>query len=381
MPVTPPLLLHVFSTFNLGGPQARALQLMNAWGGDFRHMIVSVGAGELGARAGVRDGVPVEYPAFPDLKLGALPKRLVAIRARVQALKPDLILTYNWGAMEVVLANRLFRMAPLVHHEDGFGPDEASGQLPRRVWFRRLALGGATRVVVPSRTLERAALDVWKRPAAQIAYVPNGVAVEHYDRGPESGALPGLDRADGVLQVGTVAGLRPEKNLRRLVRVFAEAARGINARLVIVGTGPEREAILAEAGAQGIADRVHLTGFLSDPHRYMGLFDVFALTSDTEQFPISLVEAMAARLPAVCTDVGDIRSILPPENQAYVKAREDEAGLVVALRRLLMDESLRRALGGANRVKVENAYTLDAMVRTYERIYRDAIARQYHRLL
>ena len=61
------------------------------------------------------------------------------------------------------------------------------------------------------------------------------------------------------------------------------------------------------------------------------------------------------------------------ENQAYVKAREDEAGLVVAFRRLLMDESLRKAVGGANRVKVEKAYTLDAMVSTDERIYRDAI--------
>ncbi len=366
-------LLHTFSTFGLGGAQARALRLMHAWGGGHEHSIVSIVPGELGARAHFDPALMVDFPAFPDLKSGSLPARLMAIRTRVRELKPDLVLTYNWGAMEIVMANRLFGMAPLVHHEDGFGPDEASGQLPRRVWFRRLALAGATRVVVPSRTLERAALDVWRRPAAQIAYVPNGVAVEHYDRVAESRALPGLDRTDGVLQVGTVAGLRPEKNLRRLVRVFAAAAKGINARLVIVGTGPEREAILAEAAAHGVAERVHLTGFLPDPHSYMGLFDVFALTSDTEQFPISLVEAMAARLPAVCTDVGDIRSILPPENQAYVKAREDEAGLVVAFRRLLMDESLRNALGGANRVKVETAYTLDVMVATYERIYRDAI--------
>jgi glycosyltransferase involved in cell wall biosynthesis len=67
------------------------------------------------------------------------------------------------------------------------------------------------------------------------------------------------------------------------------------------------------------------------------------------------------------------RCATTPENQAYVKAREDEAGLVVALRGLLMDESLRKALGGANRVKVETVYTLDAMVSTYDRIYRDAI--------
>ena len=241
-----PHLLHVFSTFNLGGPQMRAVQLMNAWGDAFTHSIVSVGRGELSAREGLEKSVPVDFPDFPDLKQGILPVRLLAIGNRIRALKPQLILTYNWGAVEVVMSVRLFDGAPVVHHEDGFGPEEIDRQLKRRVWFRRLALPGARHLIVPSKTLERTARDVWHRPPEETIYIPNGIDVALFDRPLAPGAIPGLDRTDGVLQVGTVAGLRHEKNLTRLVRVFASAAKGLDARLVIVGTGPERETILAQ---------------------------------------------------------------------------------------------------------------------------------------
>ncbi len=369
-----PRLLHVFSTFNPGGPQVRAVQLMNAWGSSFAHSIVSVGHGELAARAGLETSLSIEFPDFPDLKQGSLPSRLRAIRNRVAALKPDLVLTYNWGAVEVVMSQRLFGGPPLVHHEDGFGPDESETQLGRRVWFRRLALPAARRLIVPSHVLERAARDVWRQPAGKVVYIPNGVDAVAFAAVPRSDALPGLDRGDGVLQVGTVAGLREEKNLTRLVRVFAQAARGISARLVIVGDGPTRERIQAEARAQGIEDRVHLTGFLPRPERYVGLFDVFALSSDTEQFPISLVEAMAANLPAVCTTVGDVASIVAEENAPYVAPREDEAALARAMETLLRDAALRARLGAANRARVAREFSLTAMIARYEREYRSALA-------
>ncbi|WP_164255004.1 glycosyltransferase, partial [Stenotrophomonas maltophilia] len=92
-----------------------------------------------------------------------------------------------------------------------------------------------------------------------------------------------------TLVVGCVAGLRPVKDLPMLVRAVA----GLNTRfkLVIVGEGPERQNILDAAEAMAIEDDVILTGFLREPHRYMGLFDVFALSSRSEQAPISVLEA------------------------------------------------------------------------------------------
>jgi glycosyltransferase involved in cell wall biosynthesis len=299
----------------------------------------------------------------------------MAIARRLRELKPDLVLTYNWGAMEVVMANRLFGRRPLIHHEDGFGPDETRAQLPRRVWFRRLALPGAAHLVVPSRTLERAARDIWRQPTQRLTYIPNGVDVAAFDAPPSPQAIPGLDRGDAILQVGTVTGLRKEKNLPRLVRIFARASQDIDARLILVGAGPEAEAVMAEARAQGVADRVHLPGFLPAPHRYVGLFDVFALTSDTEQFPISLIEAMAARLPALCTAVGDVPEIVAPENLPFIAGVGDETLLADALARLLRDGALRRGVGAANRARVERDFSLSSMCERYHSLYEKVLRR------
>lgn len=365
-----PSLLHVFSTFNLGGPQARAVQLINAWGPAYTHAIVSVQHGELAARERLQ--VEASFPAFPDLKRGGLPGRLVALRSRIAELKPDLVLTYNWGAVEVIMARRLFGGAPLVHHEDGFGTEESVSLYRRRTWFRRQAFGAALRIIVPSRVLERIARETWRQPAARVTYIPNGVDLPAFGIKPQANAIPGFV-ADNRLVVGTVAGLREEKNLTRLVRAFATAARDLPARLVIVGEGRERDAILAEARTQGLADRVHLPGFMSNPERYVGLFDVFALSSDTEQFPISLVEAMAASLPAASTAVGDIQGIVAPDNLPFVTPPRDEAALAAAIRALLVDPDLRRRIGAANRTRVEREFSLTAMIARYKEIYDAAL--------
>jgi glycosyltransferase involved in cell wall biosynthesis len=171
--------------------------------------------------------------------------------------------------------------------------------------------------------------------------------------------------------VGTVAGLRAVKNLPRLVRAFA-AAGPPEARLVIVGEGPERARIEAEADRQGVADRLILPGFMADPAAWIGHFDVFALSSDSEQFPISLVEAMAAGLPCISTDVGDVAGMVAPENGFAIG---DEAVLASALGRLLDDPDLRRAVGEANRRLAAAAYDEAVMISRYATLYGEAIGR------
>src|SRR5439155_6034388 len=142
---------------------------------------------------------------------------------------------------------------------------------------RRLGLGAAARLVVPSERLETIARTVWAQPEGKVVRIPNGVPVAAYRPAPE--AVPGVEKRPDELLIGTVAGLRPVKNLPRLVRAFA--AMTSPARLVIVGTGPESERIAAEARRLGVSDRVHMPGFLSDPARWIGGFDVFALSSDS----------------------------------------------------------------------------------------------------
>ena len=100
--------------------------------------------------------------------------------------------------------------------------------------------------------------------------------VARFRQPPAPDAIPGFERRPGEVVIGTAAGLRKVKNLPRLVRAFA-AMRHEEARLVIVGEGPESEAIAAEARARGVAARLLMPGFLGDPARWIGHFDIFAL--------------------------------------------------------------------------------------------------------
>ncbi len=208
----------------------------------------------------------------------------------------DLLLSYNWGAMDAVLAHTLyveaFGLAPLIHHEDGFNEDEARRLKAWRNWYRRIALGRSAALVVPSRRLERIAREVWHQPESRIHRIANGIPTAAYAKKPKLDGLPSLIKRKGELWLGTLAGLRAVKDLPALVRAFA--ALPTEWQLVILGEGPERAAIESEAQRLGLEHRVHLPGFVADPARVAGLFDIFALSSKSEQFPISLVEAMAA---------------------------------------------------------------------------------------
>ena len=370
-----PRLLHLHSTFAPGGKEVRAVQLMNAWGDNFEHTIVSGVPGALGAAALIEPNVPVTLmPAdFPPLQ----GRGIAHLWRLARAMRGfDLVLTYNWGAIDAVMARRLFRGPPLVHHEDGFNDDENVRQKRARVLYRRLALPAAHRLVVPSRNLERIATDVWRQPRTRVRYIPNGIDAALFLAAPAPDAIPGFARVPGEVIVGTLAGLRRVKNLPRLVRAFAAAARtaAAPARLVIVGDGPDAAAIRAEAAAQGVSDRLVMPGFVPHPHAYVGLFDIFALSSDSEQFPISLVESMAAGLPAAATAVGDIHEIVAAPNRRFLAPAPDEAALGRALAELIGDRSLREAVGLANRAKVTADYSRGAMIAAYRALYDGAIS-------
>lgn len=370
--MSPVRILHAHSTFGHGGKEARAVQLMNAFGAAAEHSILSATPGELGAAKAIDPAVKVDFPDdAPSLTgLPGLPRlfRLSRFMRRF-----DLVLTYNWGAFDAVMARHLFGGPPLVHHEDGFNQDEAGELKTSRNLYRRLGLASAHRLVVPSARLEAIARKAWAQPPARIVRIANGIDVRRYSA-PPALEIPGLGEQPGGIVIGTVAGLRPVKNLPRLVRAFA-AMTSPDARLVVVGAGPESERIAAEARARGVGDRLVMPGFLADPATWIGRFDVFALSSDSEQFPISLVEAMAAGLPAVATAVGDVAHMVADDNRPLVVEAEDEAAFAAALDSLAERPDLRRAIGRANREKAEAEYDEARMIARYAQLYGEAIRR------
>ena len=366
----PARLLHLHSSFSLGGKEARAVRLMNLMGPRARHVVLSAVPEALGARDAIDSAVDVAFPAdAPPLhgKPGLARYRALAAYMR----RFDLILSYNWGSMDGVMTHRLFApfrdLPPLIHHEDGFNEDESVRRNPKRNWFRRLALPTAEALVVPSVLLQGIAADEWGA-RRRTALIRNGIDVAAYAARP-SMAIPGLERRVGEVVIGTVAGLRKVKDLPRLVR--AVTALPAHVRLAIVGEGPERAAIAAEAAACGIADRLVMPGFMAEPARWIGHFDMLALSSQSEQAPIAVIEAMAAGLPVVSPAVGDVAAMVSDANHAFIAV--DEAGFREALARLAGDGDLRARVGAANRRAAAERFDESAMVAAYENLYGRAL--------
>lgn len=376
-----PRILHCHSTFSAGGKEVRCARIINAWGHALDHTIISGQPHAMGAQVLIDPALRVAYPAdFPPLTGRPTPARLARI---AKALKGyDLICTYNWGAMDVVMAHRVFArqfgLPPLVHHEDGFNEDEARALKPTRNLYRRAALTGAAKLIVPSAGLEAIALGTWHQPRSRVERIANGIDTAAFapnpSGAPDPAALP-ITKAAGQQWVGTLAGLRAVKQLPLLVE--AMTALPEDWHCVIVGEGPERARILAAAAAHGIAHRVHLPGAVTDPARVVGLFDIFALSSASEQFPLSVVEAMAAALPIAAPAVGDIAAMVAEPNRAHITAPGDANALGQALAQLAADPSLRARIGAANQTKARAEYDSAAMLARYRAVYAEAMGRAF----
>lgn len=365
--MTPHRYLHIFGTFDLGGAETRTVQLIDAFGAAIEHRVLVADQRAMGARRALSSDVRVDFPADDSAEVSGRPT-LARLRRLARLLRGyDLILTYAWGAMDVVLAHRLFarsmRLPPLVHHEDGFSDDGSGWRNRAQDLYRRVALRGADRVVVPSATLRDAAASRWGLADAAIALIANGVPSPP----PVPTPIPGLRLRDGETLVCAVAGLRREKNLPRLVRAVASA--GADVRLAIIGEGPDRARIAAEAGRLGCADRVDLIGFVANARDHLAPGSILALSSDTEQCPFVVLEGMAAGLPVVSTDVGDIMAMVSDANRPFIVPLDDEAALARAIRTLADAPALRDAVGAANAARVRDRNSMAAMVAAYRDLY------------
>ncbi|HKQ45260.1 MAG TPA: glycosyltransferase family 4 protein [Rhizomicrobium sp.] len=355
-------LLHVFPTFAVGGSQMRFAQLARIHGPRYRHTVLALDQNyDMAGRLG---GLPIAYQELTFDKRKTL-QSWRTFRALLHSLQPDVLLTYNWGAVEWALLNRFGARTRHVHIEDGFGPEEVRQQLLRRIWTRRLALSGAhTRVILPSRNLEKIALSQWSLPPNRVLFVPNGVDCARF------AVASRAARNASPLVIGTVASLRREKNIARLIRAFAvlaaQTAPGA-VQLVIVGEGAERPALEQLARALAVFDHVRFTGQTNRPEEWYPQMDIFALSSDTEQMPLSVLEAMAAGLPVVATAVGDVAQMVSARNAPYIAAAQDQA-FGNALARLAADRPAQRAIGAENEKKAREDFDEQVMARRYAEI-------------
>ena len=362
----PRRLLHVFSTFRPGGPQVRFITLANALGSEFSHTIVSMDGNYDASR---RIDPHISTSILPPPADRRTPHCALAMARLARTLRPDLTLSYNWGAMDAVAGFRLANVCPHIHAEDGFGPDEAVTRKRRRSLVRCLLLNRIHLTVVPSKTLLRVARTEFGLRPEKLRFIPNGIDVDTWCPDPSRGARRLLNISEDVFLAGFVGHLRPEKALDVLVRAFA-SARLTNSKLLLVGDGSSRPGLEELVRQCGLSGQVIFTGAVEDPRPYFQALDLFVMSSATEQMPVSLLEAMACGLPAMCTGVGDCAEMLESGAPPVIMHPNDPGMYARALADLAANPDLRSRLGRENRARCAARYSCTQMVERYASLYR-----------
>jgi glycosyltransferase involved in cell wall biosynthesis len=306
-----------------------------------------------------------------DKPPGLKPGLVLKVRRILRRLRPDVIHTHQMGAL-LYAGWAAAGLAPVVHTEHG-KHYEAGGQNRR---MARLAASRARRLVGVSRDIADGLIRHRIAPARKVEYVPNGIPLERIADPKDARRIRGYLRIpEDAPVVGTVGRLSAIKRQDVLLKGFALCARAIpNAHLIVVGDGQERPALESLAVDLGLADRIHFAGYRERPEPFFKAMDVFALSSDSEGMPVSLLEAWAAGAAAVTTRVGGLPEIVREGIDGIMVPPGDPEAFGAALAGLLADRDRTRAFGQAGSERVRAEFSLDTMTGRYAEIYREVRA-------
>jgi glycosyltransferase involved in cell wall biosynthesis len=233
------------------------------------------------------------------------------------------------------------------------------------------------RVVTVSDDARVAMLSSGHFNPAAVKTLPNGIDVGMFNVEVDKPALKrDLGLPEGVPVFGIVARLSWEKRhkvlLDAMTKLEGAAASSI---LVVVGGGPMRSELEQYAAEAGVAGRVHFLGERRDVPRLLQIFDAFVLSSKLEGLSLTLLEAAAAGLPIVATDVGGNAEVVVDGRTGFIVEPENPGALGDAMSRLGGDSGLARSMGERGRERVSEHYSLEAMVRRYDEIYHEILGK------
>ena len=242
-------------------------------------------------------------------------------------------------------------------------PDKSSAHIA----LQRAAYGCA-HVVVANSHAAAARLMAEHVPAQRIAVVSNGLDCDRYRSRPVR--LP-------LRRIVMVANLRTEKAHDVLIEATALLLRTYpDVRVTCVGDGPERDRLMALAHDRGVSHAVAFPGHADDIPAVLAANDVFVLSSRSEAFPNAVLEAMAAGLPVVASNVGGIPEIVDDGRTGLLMPPDDPRALADRLMQLLSSPALAALLGAAARADVRARYSFDRMVHGFEQLYLTQLARR-----
>jgi glycosyltransferase involved in cell wall biosynthesis len=280
-----------------------------------------------------------------------------------RSARPRVIHTHHFAPLLHSLPGAILSRAKLIHTEHGLSTYKASGyRLALRVmsWF-------CDAIVVVGDDAARFMSEEVGISRRKLRVIPGGV-----DLSPctipreEARRMLGLPLDELVAVI--VARLSPEKNHSMLLRAFVRVQNKLKMRLLIVGDGPARGSIEAEIASLGLQETATLLGVRTDIPQILAASDVFLLSSNREALPLAVLEGMAAGLPVVATNVGDLPMIVKEGETGMLVNPDDECEFANAIFELLIDTNKARELGLRGR-KLAEGFSVTAMVGAYESLY------------
>jgi glycosyltransferase involved in cell wall biosynthesis len=367
----PLAILHTEASTGWGGQEIRILVEaagLRARGHDVR---VAAAPGARIVDEAPRFAVPVDV-----LPIGRKRPRGVAALARALASRPvDVVNTHSstdsWLVAVACVASRWRgREPPAVVRTR-----HVSVPVPNDPWTRWLYRSASARVVTTGDALRERLIRVNGLDPARVDSVPTGIDASRLGVLDRRAARAALRLPPDAPLVGIVATLRSWKGHRYLVDAMREL-RHADAMLVIVGDGPQREALERQVESAGMRGRVVFAGQRDDVAPWFAALDVFALPSyANEGVPQALLQAMFACVPVVTTDAGGIPEIAHDGDTATIVAKQDAAALASGIDSLLRDRARARELAERAHAFVATRYTLERMLDRMEEVFRRALAR------
>ena len=225
-------------------------------------------------------------------------------------------------------------------------------------------------VVTVSEPVGERLLRAGVRPE-RICFLRNGIDLRPFEA---AHARASESSTNGPLAVGFVGRLSHEKGADLFVRAAGRILKHLpQTRFLLVGDGPEQEAIKSLVRELHLGDRVALLGRCDDMPAFYASLDLLVLSSRTEGLPMTLLEGMASSLAIVATAVGAVPSVVESERTGLLIAPEDEDALAAAMSSLLADRPRRVAFGAAGHAVVAERYSAARMADEYLRVYKQVL--------
>lgn len=288
--------------------------------------------------------------------------------AAVRHERPDVL--QSWLFYDNTLARLASAISPETQQVSGVRAVPKSPSHIRAA-VDRLTMSLADRVVSNSQGGRELAIGRGCDPDS-VSVIRNGRDIDEFASAIVSETLLGsLDIPNDAKIAGTVGRLIERKGHRDLIDAWPSVvAEHPTAQLLIVGDGPEYNHLAKRASLRDVEHSVHLPGTRTDIPELMAMLDLFVFPSHFEGLPGALIEAMAAGLPIVATDVAGNDELICDGTTGVLVPAQCPGDLATAINRLLRDASVASELGERAASEARGAYSIDRMVRDYSALYR-----------